>query len=82
MQKQLITKNQANPNTKIQACWYQIDSEYRERVLTLHKRLAALPKNPKVEKSIKRKQYLLKVASYFEITENKPFIGVFYFETI
>jgi 5-methylcytosine-specific restriction endonuclease McrA len=54
--------------------------QFRERLLTLHKRLAALPKNPKVERSIKRKKYLLKVASYFDITEDKPFDGRFYFE--
>jgi hypothetical protein len=48
----------------------------------LHKRLRKLPKNPKTEKSIKRKKYLLKVAEYFGITENKPFDGVFYFEKL
>lgn len=53
--------------------WYMKD---------LHKRLKKLPKNPKVQKSIKHKEYLLKVASYFGITEDKPFSGIFYFETI
>jgi 5-methylcytosine-specific restriction endonuclease McrA len=48
----------------------------------LHLRLAKLPKNPKVNKSIKRKEYLLKVASYFGITENNPFNKIFYFEKI
>jgi len=48
----------------------------------LHERLKKLPKNPKVETSIKRKQYLLKIAEYFDITEDKPFSGVFYFETL
>ena len=48
----------------------------------LHERLAKLPKNPKVEKSIKRKESMLKIASYFEITKDKPFSGKFYFETI
>ena len=48
----------------------------------LHLRLAKLPKNPKVKKSIKRKEYLLKVASYFGITENKPFDRIFYFEKL
>lgn len=47
----------------------------------LHERLAKLPKNPRTEKSRKRKEYLLKVASYFDITPEKPFSGVFYFET-
>ncbi len=47
----------------------------------LHLRLKKLPKNPKVEKSIKHKEYLLKVASYFNITEDVPFTGKFYFES-
>ena len=48
----------------------------------LHKRLQKLPKNPKVQKSIRHKQYLLEVAMLFDITEDKPFSGVFYFETL
>lgn len=48
----------------------------------LHERLKKLPKNPKTEKSIKRKAYLLKVAAFFGITPDKPFSGKFYFETI
>ena len=48
----------------------------------LHKRLSKLPKNPKVQRSINRKQYLLKVAAYFDITKDKPFSRKFYFETI
>lgn len=46
----------------------------------LQERLKKLPRNPKAEKSIKRKKYLLEVAELFEITESKPFSGVFYFE--
>ena len=46
----------------------------------LHKRLRKLPKNPRTEKGQKKKDYLLKVASYFGITEDKPFSGKFYFE--
>jgi len=48
----------------------------------LHLRLAKLPKNPQVAKSIKRKDYLLKVASYFKITPENPFPGKFYFEEV
>ncbi len=48
----------------------------------LHTRLGRLPKNPKSEKSIKKKKYLLEVASLFGITPDKPFSGIFYFETI
>jgi 5-methylcytosine-specific restriction endonuclease McrA len=56
--------------------------EFRVMMRTLHKRLEKLPKNPKVEKSVKRKKYLLEVASYFGITPQRPFKGKFYFETI
>lgn len=48
----------------------------------MHDRLKKLPKNPKVEKTIKRKIYMLRVAGYFGITPDKPFKGKFYFETI
>lgn len=58
-------------------------NEFRTWLLGgLHIRLSKLPKNPKTEKSKKRKEYLLKVAGYFNISENKPFSGKFYFETI
>lgn len=48
----------------------------------LHERLKKLPKNPKVEKSIKHKAYLLEVAQLFGIEIDKPFSGTFYFETL
>ena len=48
----------------------------------LHERLKKLPKNPKVEKSHKKKAYLLEVASLFGISEDVPFSGKFYFETL
>jgi 5-methylcytosine-specific restriction endonuclease McrA len=47
----------------------------------LHERLKQIPKNPRTENGQKRKDYLLKIAGYFGITENKPFSGNFYFET-
>ena len=47
----------------------------------MSERLKKLPKNPKTEKSIKRKAYLLEVAGLFGITPDKPFSGRFYFET-
>ena len=46
----------------------------------LHIRLGKLPKNPRTDKSKKHKAYMLKVASYFGITEDKPFDKIFYFE--
>lgn len=48
----------------------------------LHTRLKKLPKNPRTEKGRKRKEYLLKVAGYFGITEEKQFNGKFYFEKL
>ena len=55
---------------------------FRTYMKTFHLRIAKLPKNPKVKKSIKHKEYMLKVASYFGITETQPFLGKFYFETL
>lgn len=48
----------------------------------LHERLKKLPKNPKVEKSKRKKEYILEVARLFNISENNPFSGKFYFETL
>lgn len=48
----------------------------------LHLRLKKVPKNPRTEKGAKKKAYILKVASYFGITEETPFSGKFYFETL
>lgn len=48
----------------------------------LHERLAKLPKNPRTEKSEKRIIYMNRIANYFNITEDRPFGGKFYFETI
>lgn len=48
----------------------------------LHERLAKLPKNPRSENGIKKKQYLLDIAELFGITVDKPFDGMFYFEKI
>lgn len=47
----------------------------------LHERLDK-PKNPRTEKSKRKKEYLNKVASYFGITPTKPFDGIFYFESV
>jgi len=46
----------------------------------LHVRLGKIPKNPRVVRSIKRIQYIQKVASYFGITKDIPFSGKFYME--
>jgi HNH endonuclease. len=48
----------------------------------LHQRLHKLPKNPRTERGMKKKAYLLRVAEAFGITEDKPFCGKFWFETL
>jgi len=53
---------------------------FRARLLTLHRRLARLPANPRTDKGRRRKAYLLKVAGAFGITTDAPFDGVFHFE--
>lgn len=53
---------------------------FRAYMRTFHTRLSKLPKKPTVQKSIKRKAYMLKVAELFDITPDKPFSGIFYFE--
>lgn len=55
---------------------------WRERILKLHIRISGLPKKTRAVKTQKTKEYLLKVADAFDITPDKPFSGVFYFETI
>ena len=55
---------------------------FRDYMKNFHLRIAKLPKNPKVKKSIKHKTYLLEVARLFDITPEKPFSGKFYFETL
>ena len=49
---------------------------------SFHEKLKKLPKNPKTEKSKKRIEYMKEIANLFGITEDKPFSGVFYFETL
>lgn len=51
-------------------------------LMGLSERMKKLPKNPTARKSIKRKEYLAKVAQYFGITPDKPFDGTFYFERV
>lgn len=48
----------------------------------LHERLKKLPENPRVEKSIRHKEYLLEVAELFGIEPDKPFSGELYFEQL
>jgi hypothetical protein len=58
-------------------------SQFRNWYLAdLHKRLRKLPKNPIVKRSQRHKEYMLKVAAYFDISPEKPFTGKFYFETL
>ena len=59
---------------------YTLDELRNWLLAGLHERLKKLPKNPRTEKSKKHIMYMRKVASYFGITEDKPFSGIFYFE--
>lgn len=55
---------------------------WRKYMLNFHKRFDKYPKNPYTETSIKRKAYMQQVADAFGITIDKPFNGIFYFETL
>lgn len=55
---------------------------FRKYMLSFHERLSRVPKNPRSSKGIKYKEYMWKVADAFGITPEKPFSGVFYFETL
>lgn len=57
--------------------------KFRNWILaSLHERLKKLPKNPKSEKLIRKKEYLTQIANYFGIDTENPFCGKFYFETL
>lgn len=55
---------------------------FRDYIKTLHFRIARLPKKTSVERTANRIKYLNTVAELFEITPDKPFSGIFYFETL
>jgi hypothetical protein len=56
--------------------------QFRKFLFHMHERLQKLPRNPVTEKSKKRKKYLLQISGYFRITNDCPFSGKFYFETL
>jgi hypothetical protein len=55
---------------------------FRKYMLNFHLRLAKLPKNTNVPRTQRRKEYMFKIAELFDITINKPFEGIFYFEKV
>lgn len=55
---------------------------FRVYMLNFHKRLAKLPRNTMVVRTMRRKEYMYKVADAFDITPENPFCGTFYFETL
>jgi len=55
---------------------------FRKYIMGLHIRLAKLPKKTRVSRTERRKEYLYEVAELFGITTDKPFDGVFYFESL
>lgn|SRR5574343_203022 len=61
----------------------ELDLEgFRLHMKDFHKRLAKLPKNTRVPATERRKQYMYTLADLFGIESDKPFSGVFYFETL
>ena len=61
----------------------ELDLEgFRIYMLSFHKRLSKLPKNTIVKRTMDRKIYMYAIADAFDITPEKPFSGVFYFETL
>ena len=57
-------------------------SDLKYHLGRFHIQLTKLPKNPKTDFSIRKKERYLKLASYFNITPINPFSGKFYFEEI
>jgi len=55
---------------------------FRDYLRNFHLRLAKLPKKTTNKKTIKRIEYMQEIARLFDITPDKPFNGVFYFETL
>lgn len=55
---------------------------WREYMLLFHLRLKKLPKNTQVYETQKRKIYMQTIADKYKITIDKPFNGIFYFETL
>ena len=55
---------------------------FRKYMLTFHLRLSKLPKKTLSYETHKRIEYMKDIANIFDITVDKPFSGVFYFETV
>lgn len=55
---------------------------FRIYMLNFHKRLAKLPKNTMVKSTQRRKEYMQEIADLFGIATDRPFSGVFFFETV
>ena len=55
---------------------------FRRYMKDFHVRLGKLPKKTVVDSTIRRKAYMQQVADAFGITTEKPFTGIFYFETL
>lgn len=56
--------------------------QFRRYMTDFHKRLAKLPKTTRVPATERRIAYMNNIAKAFDITVDKPFSGVFYFERI
>ena len=55
---------------------------FRRYMTDFHKRLAKLPKTTRVPATERRIAYMNNIADAFDITVDKPFSGLFYFERV
>lgn len=55
---------------------------FRNYMLSFHVRLKGLPKNTSVARTMERIDYMQDIATRYGITPDKPFTGIFYFETL
>jgi len=55
---------------------------FRNYMKDFHLRLAKLPKKTRVKATENRKAYMQDIADRYGITPDKPFNGIFYFETL
>lgn len=55
---------------------------FRNYMLTFHIRYSKLPRKTTVQRTVERIAYMNKISEAFGITKEKPFNGIFYFETI
>lgn len=55
---------------------------FRTFMMKFHIRLGKLPKKSMRAQTLKTREYMMRIAERYNITPDKPFSGVFYFETL